>query len=290
MPCRFVPRYLDALDSRGFVNLKLGQASRAIADYDQALQINLEACTGSLWAWNGQAADRQYAQAGIATSRQQKPFSPTSPRNSLATACADSQLKPPNGRMERNMSANRNGLKLVACVTLAAGLALPAGIGLTFAAEQPSAEQIIKALKPPRVTRSLSTTPADTARDAEETRFIDTLRNRTTRSLTTDERDKVASIAKSKPSIDLEITFEFNSATIAANAMPQVTALGEALTSCRPEGSHLHPCRAHRRQGQRHLQSEPVGAARGCGEALPGGKVQDRSEQSGDGRVRQDCS
>ena len=129
------------------------------------------------------------------------------------------------------MSANRNGLKLVACVTLAAGLALPAGIGLTFAAEQPSAEQIIKALKPPRVTRSLSTTPADAARDAEETRFIDTLRNRTTRSLTSDERDKVASIAKSKPSIDLEITFEFNSATIGAKAMPQVTALGEALTS-----------------------------------------------------------
>ena len=129
------------------------------------------------------------------------------------------------------MSANRNGLKFLACMTLAAGLALPAGIGLTFAAEQPSAEQIIKALKPPRVTRSLSTTPADAARDAEETRFIDTLRNRTTRSLTSDERDKVASIAKSKPSIDLEITFEFNSATIAANAMPQVTALGEALTS-----------------------------------------------------------
>jgi outer membrane protein OmpA-like peptidoglycan-associated protein len=129
------------------------------------------------------------------------------------------------------MSANRNALKLVACVTLAAGLALPAGIGFVLAAEQPSAQDIIKALKPPRITRSLSTTPADAARDAEETRFIDTLRNRTTRSLTSDERDKVASIAKSKPSIDLEITFEFNSATIGAKAMPQVTALGEALTS-----------------------------------------------------------
>ena len=34
------PRYLDALDSRGFVSLKLGQPSRAIADYDLALQIN----------------------------------------------------------------------------------------------------------------------------------------------------------------------------------------------------------------------------------------------------------
>jgi tetratricopeptide (TPR) repeat protein len=34
------PRYLDALDSRGFVNLKLGQPKNAIADYDAALRIN----------------------------------------------------------------------------------------------------------------------------------------------------------------------------------------------------------------------------------------------------------
>jgi outer membrane protein OmpA-like peptidoglycan-associated protein len=60
---------------------------------------------------------------------------------------------------------------------------------------------------------------------------VDTLRNRTTRSLTTEEREKIASIANSKPKIDLEINFEFNSATIAAKALPQVTALGEALTS-----------------------------------------------------------
>ena len=34
------PRYLDALDSRGFVNLKMGQPRNAIADYDAALRIN----------------------------------------------------------------------------------------------------------------------------------------------------------------------------------------------------------------------------------------------------------
>jgi outer membrane protein OmpA-like peptidoglycan-associated protein len=133
------------------------------------------------------------------------------------------------------MSPNRDGLKLVACVALAAGLALPTGIGLALAAEQPSAEQIIKALTP-RVTRGLTTSPADAARAAEEGSFIDTLRNRTTRSLTTEEREKVASIAKSKPSIDLEITFEYNSATIASKALPQVTALGDALTSADLKG------------------------------------------------------
>jgi outer membrane protein OmpA-like peptidoglycan-associated protein len=133
------------------------------------------------------------------------------------------------------MSANRYGLKLVACVALAAGLALSHGIGFALAAEEPSAEQIIKALTP-RLTRGLTTSPADAARAAEEGSFIDTLRNRTTRSLSTAEREKVASIAKSKPSIDLEINFEYNSATIGSKALPQVTALGDALTSANLKG------------------------------------------------------
>ena len=61
---------------------------------------------------------------------------------------------------------------------------------------------------------------------------MDSLRNRTTRSLTTEERQKISSIAGSKPKIDLEINFEFNSANIVAKkGLPQVTALGEALTS-----------------------------------------------------------
>jgi outer membrane protein OmpA-like peptidoglycan-associated protein len=132
-------------------------------------------------------------------------------------------------------SPNRRKVNLIG-VVLAAGLALPTGMGFALAAEQPSAEDIIKALKPPRITRGLTTSPADTARAAEETRFVDTLRNRTTRSLTTEEREKVASIAKSKPSIDLEITFEYNSATIASKALPQVTALGDALTSADLKG------------------------------------------------------
>ena len=57
------------------------------------------------------------------------------------------------------------------------------------------------------------------------------MRNRPTRSLSTEERDKIASIANSKPKIDLEITFEYNSAVIGSKAMPQVTELGKALTS-----------------------------------------------------------
>jgi outer membrane protein OmpA-like peptidoglycan-associated protein len=111
---------------------------------------------------------------------------------------------------------------------LVVGLALSSGFA--FAAEQRSAEDIINALKPPRVTRGLTTSPASAARAADETRFIATLRNRPTRSLSTDEREKIASIASSKPKIDLEINFEFNSAVIGSKAMPQME-LGTALTS-----------------------------------------------------------
>ena len=123
-------------------------------------------------------------------------------------------------------SKRRIGL---AGVTLAVGLALSSGFA--FAAEQRSAEDIINALKPPRVTRGLTTSPSDAARAADETKFIGALRNRATRSLSTEERDKIASIASSKPKIDLEINFEFNSAVIGSKAMPQVTELGKALTS-----------------------------------------------------------
>jgi outer membrane protein OmpA-like peptidoglycan-associated protein len=132
---------------------------------------------------------------------------------------------------------SRNMLKInLACVVLAAGLALPAGFGAALAGETPSADQIIRALKPARITRGLSVSPAETARRAEEAHFVDTLRNRTTRSLTTTEREQIASIAQSKPSIDLEVNFDYDSATIGAGAQPQVTALGQALSSADLKG------------------------------------------------------
>ena len=77
----------------------------------------------------------------------------------------------------------------------------------------------------------LSAAPAETALSAEDARFIDSLRKRTSRSLTTTEREQIVSVAQKKPSIDLEINFDYNSATIGAKALPQVTALGQALSS-----------------------------------------------------------
>jgi outer membrane protein OmpA-like peptidoglycan-associated protein len=135
------------------------------------------------------------------------------------------------------MSARSKGSKIsFAGVALAVGLALPMGLSAAFAADEPSAEQIIKALKPAKLTRGLTVSPADAARSAEDARFVNTLRNRTTRSLTTAEREQIVTIAQTKPSIDLEVNFEYNSATIASKAQPQVSALGQALASSELKG------------------------------------------------------
>ena len=123
-------------------------------------------------------------------------------------------------------------LKLkVACSALAV-LGLVAGAELAVAAEKPSQDQIIKALTPKKpLTRSLSVSaPPDTPQAAADRQFINSLRNRTTRSLSVDEREKIVEIAKDQPSIDLEINFNFNSATVAPTAMSDVDKLGKALS------------------------------------------------------------
>jgi outer membrane protein OmpA-like peptidoglycan-associated protein len=129
------------------------------------------------------------------------------------------------------MSANVGSLKLKsASAIVSAGLALAMGIGLAVA-EDASKQKIIRALKPQGTTRGLTVSPAEKARNAEDARFIDTLRNKRTRQLTVGERNKIATIAKRKPSIDLEVNFEFDSAEIGKRALQQITALGEALSS-----------------------------------------------------------
>ena len=135
------------------------------------------------------------------------------------------------------MSANRNGLKLWPVWFWPPDLALPAGIGFALARQQPSAEQIIKALKPPRVTRGLSTSPADTARAAEETRFIDTLRNRTTRSLTSRRarQDRVDRQGSSRASISRSPSSSTRPPS-GRRRCRRFTALGEALTSADLKG------------------------------------------------------
>src|SRR6185436_16915977 len=121
---------------------------------------------------------------------------------------------------------------------LAVGLAFATGPAWT--AEKVSSDAIINALTPKKpLTRSLSASPAEQAKEAETKKFVDTLRNRTTRSLSSNERDQIATIAQEKPRIDLEIKFEFNSAQISRSAMPDMEALGKALSDPSLNGSSI---------------------------------------------------
>ena len=66
---------------------------------------------------------------------------------------------------------------------------------------------------------------------------MDTLRNRPTRSLSMDDRQQIATVAETRPRIDLEIKFDFNSANIAQSAIPDMNSLGKALSDSSLKGS-----------------------------------------------------
>lgn len=134
------------------------------------------------------------------------------------------------------MSANLK--RTIACPVAAASLML--FVGFASAAEQVSKDTIINALTPKKpLARGLSMSPAEQAKEAETKKFVDTLRNRPTRSLSSNERDQIAVIAQDKPRIDLEIKFEFNSAQIARGALADMEALGKALADPALKGSSI---------------------------------------------------
>ncbi|KMO40804.1 membrane protein [Methylobacterium variabile] len=115
---------------------------------------------------------------------------------------------------------------------LLAGL-LVLGSAAAQAQPAPSEADILKALSPEKpLTRSLSMSVRGEAGGGIEDRaFLDTLRNRT--SFSPAEREKIAAASADKPSIDLEIPFDYNSSTIGPKALPLVKSLGAALA--RPE-------------------------------------------------------
>jgi outer membrane protein OmpA-like peptidoglycan-associated protein len=121
-------------------------------------------------------------------------------------------------------------------IALAAALSMTVGLAAAGDANI-SAEQILSALKPKPLTRGLSAAPVDPSAKAREISFIDTVRNRKTRSLSLGEREQIAEIASTKPKIDLEIQFDYNSAQISNTSMPSVQALGKALTDASLKGS-----------------------------------------------------
>ena len=127
-----------------------------------------------------------------------------------------------------SINLGRFGIALAYSV-IAGSLAMSLGAGSASAGERPSSGSIVKSLTPKPLTRSLSGAN-DATRNAQDGKFVDTLRQRPTRSLTESEREKIATITKSRPSIDLEINFEYNSARIGQAAAATVNELGKALT------------------------------------------------------------
>jgi len=124
---------------------------------------------------------------------------------------------------------------------LAIGAALSFGMGKAVAADDVTEDQIVRALAPAKkapLTRGLSIAPqADPAAAAAEGRLLHNIRGRATRSLSASEREEISAIAKDKPNIDLEITFDYNSADISTKSLPSVQALGKALTNPDLKGS-----------------------------------------------------
>jgi outer membrane protein OmpA-like peptidoglycan-associated protein len=137
------------------------------------------------------------------------------------------------------ISATKNLTAMLSVAVI--GAALSFGIGAAFAGDNNVTEdEIVRALAPAKkpLTRGLSVGPqTDPALTAEESKFVQKIRGRNTRSLSNTEREEIASIAKDKPNIDLEITFDYNSADISAKSLPSVQALGRALTSADLKGS-----------------------------------------------------
>jgi outer membrane protein OmpA-like peptidoglycan-associated protein len=138
--------------------------------------------------------------------------------------------------MSRN-SAKRVSVAIFAVLTVGAVFSFHAA-----KAEEATEDQILRALAPAKrepLTRSLSMGPPTQSDPAAETesKLIQSLRNRPSRSLSMGEREQIAAVVKDKPKIDLEINFDYNSDRISAKSLPSVQALGRALGSADLKGS-----------------------------------------------------
>ncbi|HEU0145307.1 MAG TPA: OmpA family protein [Bradyrhizobium sp.] len=123
----------------------------------------------------------------------------------------------------------------------AIGAVLSLDLAPAFAAEDVTKEQIVRALAIPKapLTRGLSMAPPaeQPATSPLQDKFLQTVRGRSSRSLSSTEREEIAAMATAKPNIDLEITFDYDSANISQKSLGSVQALGQALTSPDLKGS-----------------------------------------------------
>jgi outer membrane protein OmpA-like peptidoglycan-associated protein len=111
-----------------------------------------------------------------------------------------------------------------------------ADCGAAFA-QHPNEAQILEALRP-KHTRSLVPLTPDEQRKAEEDqRFIDELRShQKARSLSPREQETTDKITANKPSVDLEVQFEYNSDAVTPEGRKFLQTLGHVLTNDQLKG------------------------------------------------------
>jgi outer membrane protein OmpA-like peptidoglycan-associated protein len=124
----------------------------------------------------------------------------------------------------------------IKAITVGAALSMTAS--LAFAQDaNPTKNYLLNQLKPQpapiMATRSLV---LDTQKK-KEGEFINSLRNRQTRSLSMDERTQLESLTVTKPNVNMEVRFDYNSASISDGSMSAVQHLGEALSDRQLAGS-----------------------------------------------------
>jgi len=130
-----------------------------------------------------------------------------------------------------------SGVRAISICALCVGGAmfLLAGGGAALA-QNPTEQEILDALKRGGASRGVGFSAQEQRRAAEERSLIESLRRRTARSISAKERTNVEEFAKDKPSIDIEITFDYNSDVIGRQALGPLLALGRALSNDQLKG------------------------------------------------------
>jgi hypothetical protein len=86
----------------------------------------------------------------------------------------------------------------------------------------PDSTALIEALKPKAKTRELdlATAPAERDRVEKRKKILGLLRKKGTRGLSVEERTDLPKVVSDRPSVDMEIYFDYNSAEITYQANP----------------------------------------------------------------------
>jgi outer membrane protein OmpA-like peptidoglycan-associated protein len=106
------------------------------------------------------------------------------------------------------------------------------GCGVAYAqSPPPEPTALVDALKPKTKTRGLdlSAAAAEQARSEKRKKYFDVLRTKGTRGLSVDEKNDLPAVVSDRPSVDLEVYFDYDSSAITVAAKPTLTSLGKAL-------------------------------------------------------------